>query len=383
MTNLIATDVQGQEIGPLIDLFELELPDGSILYFHPGLESDLTTVQFRENVDPGYAIKTYTPFPMMVEGLDISAEGAINRPNFTVANVGTTFKGVLGSYTNKDLIGQRLTRRQTLKKYLVGESPDLSSPPKELNKVTYVIDRISSENNITITFEVSAIYDLEGITLPRRLMVGKFCSWMYQGYQVYNKGGCSWATDSNRQTVGANDAIINHNVFFNIEDNPLVSQTWLSANATSWNPSGSYEQDDYVIQASSGKYFLSQYSHTAQDVATSYWKEVFPYTDHAASTAYSVGDLVKANVTLNGKTVTTVFYCIKAHNSGSGGTAIVPNLTSEYWRREELCGKTLNSCKCRFQASVVDPTTSGSAPTSIKISSKALPFGSFIGTDKY
>ena len=154
MTNLIATDVQGQEIGSLIDLFELELPDGSILYFHPGLESDLTTVQFRENVAPGYAIKTYTAFPMMIDGLDISAEGAMNRPSFTVANVGTTFKGVLGSYKNKDLIGQRVTRRQTLKKYLVGESPDLSSPPKELNKVTYVIDRISSENNITITFEV-------------------------------------------------------------------------------------------------------------------------------------------------------------------------------------------------------------------------------------
>jgi lambda family phage minor tail protein L len=383
MTNLIATDVQGQEIGSLIDLFELELPDGSILYFHPGLESDLTTVQFRENVAPGYAIKTYTAFPMMIDGLDISAEGAINRPSFTVANVGTTFKGVLGSYKNKDLIGQRVTRRQTLKKYLVGESPDLSSPPKELNKVTYVIDRISSENNITITFEVSAIYDLEGITLPRRLMVGKFCSWMYQGYHVYGKGGCTWATDSIRETEGNAGALTAHNVFFNIEDNPLVSQTWLSANATTYNASANYEQDDYVVQASSGKYFLAQYNHSGQDVTTSYWKEVFPYTDHAASTAYSVGDLVKANVTLNNETLTTIFYCTKTHNSASGGTAIVPSLVSEYWRREELCGKTLNSCKCRFQASVVDPLTAGSPPSSIKISSKALPFGSFIGTDKY
>ena len=383
MTNLIATDLQGQEIDSIVDLFELELPDSSILYFHPGLEADLTTVRFRENVAPGYAIKEYTPFPMMIDGLDISAEGAINRPSFTVANIGTAFKGVLGNYKNKDLIGQRITRRQTLKKYLVDQSPDLSSPPKELNKVTYVIDRIASENNLTVTFEVSAIYDLEGITLPRRLMVGKFCSWMYQGYQVYGKGGCSWPIDSIRETEGTNGARATHNVFFNIDDNPLVSQTWLSANATTYNSSANYEQDDYVVQASTGKYFLAQYSHTAQALATNYWKEVFPYTDHAASTAYSAGDLVKANVTLNGKTLTTIFYCIKAHNSGSGGTAIVPNLTSEYWRREELCGKTLNSCKCRFQVSVVNPLTSGSAPTSVKVSSKALPFGSFIGTDKY
>ncbi len=379
--NLIATDLQKQEIDSVVDLFELELPNGSIVYFHPGLESDLTTVRFREN-KPGFAIKEYTPFPMMIDGLDISAEGAINRPSLTVANIGTGFKGILGSYTNKDLIGQRITRRQTLKKYLVDANPDQSSPPKELNKVTYVIDRIASENNITITFEVSAIYDLEGITLPRRLMVGKFCSWMYQGHEIYGKGGCVWRKDSSVFTINDAGASLSHNLYFNVDDNPLVSQTWLVANSTAYSASANYEQDDYV-SVPGGRYFLAQFSHTNQSTSTGYWQEVFPYSAHAANTNYSVGDLVEDTITINSKNITTVFYCIKAHNSSSHSTFIAPEINSAYWRREELCGKTLNSCKCRFQGTVVDPVSAGSAPTSVKVTSSALPFGSFIGTDKY
>lgn len=392
MTNLIATDLQGQEIdSPVVDLFELELPNGGILYFHPGLDSDLTDVQFRENVAPGYAIKTYDPFPMMIDGLDVASDGAINRPSFTVANIGSNFKGVLGEFKNKDLIGKRITRRQTLKKYLVGESPDLSSPPRELSKATYVIDRIASENNITITFEVSAIHDLEGITLPRRLMVGKFCSWMYQGYELYDKGGCFWRSDSKISTIKSDNTVLSHDNFYNANDEPLVAQSWLTANAVQyWNPTGgSYTQETYVEQASSGKYYQCQFAHTNSATETKsltgiYWKEVHPFTDHAASTAYSVGDLVKASVTVNGSTLSTIWYCILAHNSGSGSTAIVPTLSSPFWRREELCGKTLNSCKCRFQANIIDPDdTTGSAPSSGKISEYSLPFGSFIGTDKY
>ena len=379
--NLIATDLQKQEIDSVIDLFELELPNGSIVYFHPGLESDLTTVRFREN-KPGFAIREYTAFPMMIDGLDISADGAINRPSLTVANIGTGFKGILGSYTNKDLIGQRITRRQTLKKYLVDANPDQSSPPKELSKVTYVIDRIASENNITITFEVSAIYDLEGITLPRRLMVGKFCSWMYQGYDLYRKGGCVWRRRSEVFTIGDAGQNLTHNLFFNVDDHPLVSQTWLSANATAYSASANYEQDDYV-SVPGGKYFLAQFSHTNQSTSTGYWKEVFPYSGHFDNTNYAVGDLVIYSIDINGEGVTTIFYCIKAHNSGSGSNKIIPAIKSAYWRREELCGKTLNSCKCRFQGTVVDPTTAGSAPTSTKATNSALPFGSFIGTDKY
>ena len=48
MSNLIATDLQGQTIdSPLVDLFELTLPDGTEIFFHPGVDNNLSTLQFR------------------------------------------------------------------------------------------------------------------------------------------------------------------------------------------------------------------------------------------------------------------------------------------------------------------------------------------------
>ena len=48
MSNLIATDLQGQEVSSaVITLFELELPDGSFVFFHPGTNSSIGSVQFR------------------------------------------------------------------------------------------------------------------------------------------------------------------------------------------------------------------------------------------------------------------------------------------------------------------------------------------------
>ena len=75
MSNVIATDVQTQEIdSALVELFEVTLPNGTTLYFHPGLDSDLTDVQFRDKTAPtgnvlagniivgySYTIKTIGP----------------------------------------------------------------------------------------------------------------------------------------------------------------------------------------------------------------------------------------------------------------------------------------------------------------------------------
>lgn len=392
MTNLIATDSQKQEIdSPLIDLFELTLPSGSILYFHPGVEADLSTVHFRGG--PFGDVKEYVAFPMILDGLEISSDGAINRPNFTVANIANTFSGsggVLGSYRNTDLIGQKITRRQTLQKYLDNGSGSSTNPPSQYSKVTYVIDRVTQETNISVTFEVSVVYDLEGITLPRRVTVGKYCSWMYQGHELYAKGGCTWHLDSGLSTGDTSSATDStttyaHNIFFDMNDKPLVLSSWLSSNAGAWSSGASYTTSSYVTEDS--KYWQSQFTHSNKQPGTTagadYWVEVLPWTVHAADTDYEVGDLVKANATINGETVTTIWYCTLDHNSDADADAIIPAIPSVYWRREELCGKTLNSCKCRYQATMVSNTSAASAPSSYKNTEQALPFGSFPGTDKF
>ena len=445
MSNIIATDLQKQEIDSgLVELFELVLPDDTTVYFHPGLESDLTEVVFDGN--------TYKGFPMVIDGLEIASDGAINRPNFSVANIGTLFDTELSGYKPKDLVGQRITRRQTLEKHLT------SSPAVELRKVTYVIDRISQETNIAITFEVSAIYDLEGVNLPRRVTVGKYCSWLYQGHELHGKGGCTWREDSSHYEVRPQDdgTIRESSLFFDIDDHPLISNTWLTfssvqnfstqitddsptitvltnvtittgqyitatgvptgtrvesvsttdateitadadatatttdvsltfTNVIDWDSSLTFDATSYVRTGTSPnyRYWLSKYDNNTNNdpTSTTYWTEVYSYTDHDTTNHdYSVGDLVKSDITVNGKTLTTIWYCTTAHNSDTAGTD--PKNLSAYWRREEACGKRLSSCKCRFEARVLATELDNSVPTSRKNTSQPLPFGGFLGTEK-
>ena len=599
MSNLIATDLQGQEVSSgLITLFELELPDGTFVFFHPGTNASLGSVQFRNKTTT--AIQTYEPFPMMIDGLEITSDGALSRPTFSVANIGTNFKTLLGGYTAKDLVGQRITRRQTLEKYLVGGgSHDASMvSDTELNKVTYVIDRISLENSAIITFEVTAIYDLEGITVPRREQVGKFCSWVYQGNSLYDKGGCTWkqnshaisaklfndatchvtsgsatvthdanadivaglevggtgitsgttiaTIDSSTQfTLSANatagdgseitltfmsPSAVDQNLFFDVDNNPLIAEPLTGDTIAAYSASSvSYTNNSYVTHG--GKFYQSQFTFTSGSstepgttAGSKFWKEANAYTEYAnfqlnscdttsgdatvthdadsplarvtngltvtgtgipssttiasgasgnttdtnfelSATAtetntnvtlqfglprtdsitlngtttaviasgtldsritkgtsvsgtnipagttiasitndttfvlsqsatggsgaqdltftrnYAVGDLVKAVTYVGDEELTTIWKCAVAHASTDAGT--YPSPTSSFWDREEICGKLLSSCKCRFQGTFTDPDTTNSRPSSAKNSEITLPFGAFLGIDKF
>ena len=434
MTNLIASDTQGQEItSGLVELFELTTSEGTF-YFHPGLKEDFTSIQFRDRTSPtnpvtagsfiigntytiatvgnttftaigagndnigtsfvatgagsgtgtanqtDNSIRTYTAIPMILDGVEISSAGAPNRPSLTIANVTSDLKTAVGITEYDELSGATLVRRQTLEKYLVGGSdPDQSNPPIELNTVKYKIDRVSSLTNITATFELSVTYDLEGIQLPRRVVVGKFCSWMYQGHELKSSGGCIWDKDGNFQTVDASDSSVTHKLFFDLNDTPLILLSLLQSTASAWSAGQSYTQSSYVTY--SGIYYRCEIAHTSSqstrpDLNTGQWLKVRSYTVYSSSTNYVAGNLVQATTTHFGKSIETVWKAL-ASNTGKA-----PAVGSSYWQREELCGKKLSSCKCRFQARMVNNNAS-SVPQSSKDTSGTLPFGAFPGTSRF
>jgi lambda family phage minor tail protein L len=404
-----------------VELFEITLPDGTTLYFHPGVDSDLTDVRFRDRTAPtgnilagniivgySYTIKTiggtyypsigaannnigtvftatgvgsgiglvtqnthnirdYTPMPMMIEGLEIQADGASSRPSLTIANIGSLLQGEMGDFKNDDLIGQRIIRRQTLRKYLVGEAED-ASPSIEFPVQEYVIDRISAESNIAITFEVATPFDLENIQIPRRIVVGKYCSWKYQGHDAGLGGGCTWNTDGAVKFKG-DGTVRAHKVYFDFDDRPLVAAETFAA----YSASTAYTTVSYVTHA--GKFWLCTIAGTGNtpSVTSSYWKEVRKWVEHANATGYSIGDLVRYNAT-------TIWRCKVPHTSSA---AITPTNTSAYWVREEICGKTMQSCKARygFKPSVL--TSANQKPDGATNLAARLPFGSFPGTLKY
>ena len=416
MSNLIATDAQSQEIDSgLVELFQITLPNNTILYLHPGVDSDLTDVRFRDSTSPttsaitagnfiignsytivsgtGFtsigasnnnastvfiatgigsgsgtatqndnSIRTYEPFPMIIDGLELQADGAAARPSLTIANIGNLFGSQIGDFKNDDLVGCRIVRRQTLKKYLHGESGD-ATPPVELRKQEYIIDRIASETNIAITFEVAAPFDLENIKLPRRVVVGKYCSWKYQ------QGGCSWKADG---FIRYGD--YTHNAYFNIDDSPLLSA--LPSGSIAHSSSTSYTTSSYVTH--SGKNWQCLIAHTNQTPSLSsiYWKEVFIWAEWASGTSYTKNTLVRYGSTGQ----KTIWKCIQAHTSSA---TIFPEKKSNYWVREDSCGKTLQSCKCRFGFIPVANSANNEAPKSEKNTAARLPFGSFPGTMKF
>ena len=495
MSNVIATDLQQQQVGSqdsgttavdnsLIELFEVTLPNGLTMYFHPGTAEDLTDVRFRDRTAPSttatvagnfiignvytinggggtsftsigasnnnagtvftatgvgsgigtatqsqssYSIREYNPMPMMIDGLEIQADGATSRPSLTIANIGSIFQSELGDFKNDDLIGQRLVRRQTLKKYLVGGDED-ASPPIEFPTQEYIIDRIGAEDSISITFEVATPYDLENIKLPRRIVVGKYCSWKYQGHKAGRGGGCTWNTDG-AMNYNGDGTVRAHKVYFDFDDRPLVAtETFAAYSATADYTTASYVTTnatattagafiiglDYTIAsvgsgtnftlvgaanntvgtvfkatgsgAGSGTATQTQYwvcilaqkisapeNDTARtpSITSSYWKEVRKWSEWSASTDYFIGDLVRYNTT-------TVWRCKVPAADGQ-----IPNNVSAYWIREEVCGKTMQSCKARygFKPSVL--TSANQKPDGSTNLAARLPFGSFPGTMKF
>ena len=420
MSNVIATDVQSQEINSaIIELFEITLPNGTTLYFHPGLDSDLTDVQFRDKTAPtnpvtagsfiignsytinggggtsftsigaannnagtvfiatgvgsgigtadqnDYSIREYTPMPIMIDGLELQADGASSRPSFTVANIGSLFQSELGDFKNDDLIGQRLKRRQTLRKYLVGENND-ASPPIEFSTQEYVIDRVQEENALSITYEVATPFDLENIQIPRRIVVGKYCSWKYQGHASGKGGGCTWNTDG-AVNYNGDGTVRAHKVYFDFDDRPLIASESIT---DTFNASTAYTTSSYITHG--GKFWVRTVAGTgnAPSTTSAYWKEVRKWTEWASGTTYQIGTLVR----YDGVTIW------KATGESTGQ---VPTDTSPYWLREEICGKTLQSCKARygFKPSVL--TSANQKPEGSTNLAARLPFGSFPGTLKY
>ena len=359
--NIITTDLQSQSVdSALVELYELDLGNGTILFFHPGLEENITTVKFHPVGQPGSTPNEYLAMPIMMDGVEANADGASNRPTLTVANVSSLFRGLLDDeeFTFEDLIGTRITRRQTFAKYLDGGSD--AATPFEFPIQTYLIDRVSSETSVGVTFELAAPFDVSGIKLPNRIVVGKYCTWLYQGYETANKGGCYWSANSKTDYNGTE-----YQVFFDIQNRPLVSLTTFNSAKVVYD--GSHSLSDYVEY--NGQKWRSEISSnsTTPSSSSTTWIEVFTWTDWSAVTTYSADVYVRYNDH------------IWKSRIGVGNLNKEPRTNSVYWTRVDYCSKELAGCKARFQF----VATSGGLPSAEKRTTQTLPFGAYPGSAKF
>lgn len=405
--NIIAKEAQALQLASdeaLVTLFEFT-GFNSTLYFHA--ENTHENIYWNNNA--------YEAFPMVVDGIEKHADGAAARPTLIIPNVESLFKsagskfdtdGVTGtnSFVIEDLLGKRIVIRKTLSKY-VSESTDTNENPFEFPKAEYIIDRIAQKTSLSITIELASPFELVNVKVPSRVVTGKYCPWVYQGWALGNtdvRSACHWSTKVSgttyNSTTGAEVEITNVHLFFTIDDEPLIHTSLVSGTPSTWAGGDSFSRD--VLVSHDSMYWQSLSDDNLGNTPTdnnANWRAVRVYDTYSASHPYTANatDVRRSDYTfelVNG--VPVIFKCIR-DNTGK-----TPSQNPGFWVRADVCGKLLSSCKSRYQTTnivyvnlgnILNPvsitvggvTTIHGAPTSIFNTAIPLPFGGFPGTRSF
>ena len=383
-TTLTDTYTNSHEVlDSFVELFDITLPGydpgtGNGNYFlFSGLDDEGTDkIEFRNN--------EYSAIPIEITGIEVASSGAIARPTLTVANIpvlsktidnqeitlhnirdpsirGAPIDGTLNAEfeTNDDLIGTKVVYRQAF----LSDCNTGSATPNEFPPQVYYIDRIASESNIFVIFELASPMDVERAKIPARNVIGQYCPWQYQGRELGFGGGCTWRyTDSEQHS------------FFRSDD------TEITGTINEWNDT-------------------SNYTAAVGDQAASIVKTTETTGPNVSAGNFVIGQLYKivttgtTNFQSIGSISNVVNTIFRATAAGSG-TGVAQEISNQvqvwealfdnadknprhhrkYWKRIDLCGKSLTSCKIRFQGNANNDDLDSAVP---------LPFGGFPGSKKF
>lgn len=378
MSDVIATDSQKlvSNSSVFVSLYELEF-GGTTYYFHSQNTED----------DIVFDGQTYVVFPMVMDGIELTGDGAQNRPTMTMANVNSilsasakTAAGFPADFVLEDLVGGRITRRQTLEKY-TGVGVTAYEFPTDV----YLLDRISSRNNLMVQIELASPFDFAGARVPSRIVTGKYCPWVYKGYSSSGndvRSACYWS-DENQIKTGSNT----YSFFFTIDDEPLLKESLTTiTGAGAWAAITTYAAEQVVTYEN--EYYQSKEDSNVGNTPSEFsvfWKKVRTFSvwsTDAGSTEYTTdsSDPRKSSYVYHAN---TVWRALKAHTKNANFT---PGNAPTYWTPGDVCGKLLSSCKARYQA--LETTGSGTGnDAQPKVGSfntaLVLPFGGFPGTRKF
>jgi len=171
----LSADIQTLEVGSVVTLF---IVDGSEVgadtwYFHGYGQGQI--------LFQGVA---YDPWGVTASGFERS--GSSNpSPKIRLENVGGFIGALCEAYD--DLRGAKITRKQTLAKYLDGQ-PE-ADPNEEFPPEIWYVEQKTAENPEYVEFELSSGLSMEGVQLPRRQIIQNYCPWRYRGAECGYMGG--------------------------------------------------------------------------------------------------------------------------------------------------------------------------------------------------
>lgn len=183
----ITLDVQNPEVGELVELFEL---DATIL----GSQVFRFCSTVLSNQPVLWNSQSYAPVPVEAEGFERSSSGSLPRPKIRVFDAAGLLTAAIIEFG--DLLGAKLTRHRTLRKYLDGQAE--ADPTAMLPPDIFVVERKVSLKRGFVEWELSAAMDQEGKRLPARVVLRDLCTHTYRVYDPatdtfdYTRATCPW-----------------------------------------------------------------------------------------------------------------------------------------------------------------------------------------------
>lgn len=210
----IATELQSLSPDAVIELFDLDMTPlgGPLVHYHAGTNGLMQSVVWN-----GVA---YNAFPIQASGFEYAGRGQLPRPKMQVSNITGAISALILTYG--DLVGCKVTRRRTFVKYLdavnfPGGTNPTADPTAEFPQDIYFIEQRTAETREMVEFQLSAAFDFQGLTLPRRVIVQNVCVWRYRVWNAstsafdYTNADCPYTgssmfdTNDNPVSSGAQD----------------------------------------------------------------------------------------------------------------------------------------------------------------------------------
>ena len=289
----------------------------------------------------------YLPIPLESDGFNLLGDQRLPRPILKVSNAGLYISSLLRRY--EDLNGAKVVRKRTFLKFIDDVNfPNNTNPWGSANPNArmpddkYCISRKTSENKLSVEFELVSSLELENIEIPARKISSRYCTWIYRGFGCrygYNKTEVKHdrpiaTTDDDTFVTGAGSSFnLNANLFTSIysTDKPSVDDC-IDAKGL-WDAGVAYTTGDYVFK-------LSDRVSEGQGLTSNYYQQHPIY-----------------------------YICKNGHTSVNGQT---PEKRPDLWIKD-ACSKKLFGCRLRYSNEDFGGVNNN----------KDLPYGGFPGTENY
>jgi len=213
----------------IIELFQLQLDadihgSDTTHYFFSGVNQKTTTGQII------FAGDTYIALPIEADGFEYKGDGSLPRPSMRIANTDSFVSAILLAVNEttpgNDLTGSKLTRIRTLSRFLDASNFDNNTNPYgtpdptstgEMPREVYFVDRKVTESRDLVEFELASVFDMQGVTAPRRIALDNICQWTYRGPECGYTGPEFTENDVSEVTEAA------PSLTFNTGDNQLTA----------------------------------------------------------------------------------------------------------------------------------------------------------------